>query len=322
MKQIIRLTESDLHKVVKSSVKRILKEINEGTPKQIPFLQRLMGDRWKDEYANLSVSDTSKMIDQELANQKKNQQSNVATEKQIAFIESNKYFPIPSIRQIEGKLTMEDAKTLLDALNPYTYGAFTYYGHSREKKERWLPRLKEVVVPILERYGLTQEAQRVTQYVDDFMGKHNAKLEREKQKKLAQEMEELKSNPSTLRFISTQDERYPEMNTDRISREIYMEGALEKAMGWDIAAVITDGLNITKEDIMQRCMQLRGASYPALVEGYDKPCRAIFWVGYLWGRLDIAGRIVDKDEAYKYVKYAQEHNGKEIEDFDLTIDDK
>ena len=322
MKQIIRLTESDLHKVVKSSVKRILKEINEGTPKQNAFLQRLMGDRWKDEYANLSVPDTSKMIDQELANQKKNQQSNVATEKQIAFIESNKYFPIPSIRQIEGKLTMDDAKTLLDALNPYTYGSYTYYGHSREKKEYWLPRLKEVVVPILEKYGLSQESQRVAKYVDDFMGKHNAKLEREKQKKLAQEMEELKSSPSTLRFISTQDERYPEMNTDRISREIYMEGALERAMGWDIAAVITDGLNITKEDIMQRCMRLGGASYPALVVGYDRPCRAIFWVGYSFNGLDLGGRIVDKDEAYKYVKYAQEHNGKEIEDFDLTIDNK
>lgn len=72
-KKIIRLTESDLHRIVKQSVNRVIRTINEnsfgeGTPKQNAFLKKLMGDRWDDKYSELSVPETSKMIDKELAN--------------------------------------------------------------------------------------------------------------------------------------------------------------------------------------------------------------------------------------------------------------
>ena len=71
MKQRIRLTEGDLHRIVKESVRNILNEM--GTPKQNDFLKKLMGDRWNDKFADLPVPETSKMIDQELANSGKPQ---------------------------------------------------------------------------------------------------------------------------------------------------------------------------------------------------------------------------------------------------------
>ena len=71
-KSLIRMTENDLHTIIKESVMEILKEndMDEmGTQKQNAFLKKLMGDRHKPEYDNLSVADTSKMIDAELNKQ-------------------------------------------------------------------------------------------------------------------------------------------------------------------------------------------------------------------------------------------------------------
>ena len=63
-----KITESRLRNMVRKSVRTVLREsMNEGTPKQNAFLRKLMGDRYKDEYDDLSVADTSKMIDSELA---------------------------------------------------------------------------------------------------------------------------------------------------------------------------------------------------------------------------------------------------------------
>lgn len=61
----IRLTEGELHRIIKESAHMILSEM--GTPKQNSFLRKLMGDRYKDEYDNLSVKDSSDMINQELS---------------------------------------------------------------------------------------------------------------------------------------------------------------------------------------------------------------------------------------------------------------
>jgi hypothetical protein len=75
-KQVIRLTESDLHKIIKESVNKIIKENYdiEGTDKQNALLRKLLGDRWRDEYENLSVQDASSMIEKELANANPNAQ--------------------------------------------------------------------------------------------------------------------------------------------------------------------------------------------------------------------------------------------------------
>ena len=79
MNKVVKLTETDLHNMIIEGVKKVLKE-NEmeemGTPKQNAFLKKLMGDRHKPEYDNLSVADTSKMIDQELKNQSQKNLSN------------------------------------------------------------------------------------------------------------------------------------------------------------------------------------------------------------------------------------------------------
>ena len=66
------MTENDLHTIIKESVMEIIKEngMDEmGTQKQNAFLKKLMGDRYKPEYDNLSVADSSKMIDAELNKQ-------------------------------------------------------------------------------------------------------------------------------------------------------------------------------------------------------------------------------------------------------------
>lgn len=62
MKQTIYLTEADLRNIVRGVINEM------GTPKQNAFLRKLMGNRYKDEYDNLSPKDSSKMIDAELAN--------------------------------------------------------------------------------------------------------------------------------------------------------------------------------------------------------------------------------------------------------------
>ena len=45
MKQIIRLTESDLHRVVKESVKRIIREMDFSTPRARSFLRQAVGNK-------------------------------------------------------------------------------------------------------------------------------------------------------------------------------------------------------------------------------------------------------------------------------------
>ena len=47
MKQIIRLTESDLHRVVKESVKSIIREMDFSTPRARNFLRQAMGNKVK-----------------------------------------------------------------------------------------------------------------------------------------------------------------------------------------------------------------------------------------------------------------------------------
>ena len=45
MKQIIRLTESDLHRVVKESVKRVIREMDFDTPRARNFLRQAIGNK-------------------------------------------------------------------------------------------------------------------------------------------------------------------------------------------------------------------------------------------------------------------------------------
>ena len=111
-----------------------------------------MGDRYKPEYDTLSVTDASDMINRELDAQR-GSQPNGATEKQIDFIASNKYYPIPDIMTVKDKLSKDDASEMIGAINPYQ-GRATYYGNVRTKKEEWLPNMLEVVEPILQKYGL------------------------------------------------------------------------------------------------------------------------------------------------------------------------
>ena len=54
--------------IIRESLRQTLVENGfiEGTPKQNAFLKKLMGDRWKEEYASLGTRETSAMIDKEL----------------------------------------------------------------------------------------------------------------------------------------------------------------------------------------------------------------------------------------------------------------
>ncbi len=307
----IRLTEGDLCRVVKESVKRVLNEM--GTPKQNAFLKSLMGSRYKPEYDKLPVSDTSALISKELAfaNQRANSPVPLTTAKQIDFIKKNKYYAIPTIESISDKLTMEDAKSLVEALNPYANGTFTYYGHSREKKETWLPRMKSVVVPILQKYGLDKEANDVSVYVDTFMEKYHAKIERDKKKAEEKAFAEAKRKPNTLFFVSTHDNNNISSHTvEVLSSNVYMDGILEEAMGWDIAYLCSDMNKLDVEDISKAVLQWKlydgYTSYDAIVLGYDRLCKAVLWPGRdVMGRTSIYGRIVDADDFGKAVSFVK-----------------
>ena len=69
MKKLIRLTESDLHKIVRESVRRIIKEEEEGKGHHIFFQPSEMGDDENEEWdaAGLNIYDFSMVKDDEIA---------------------------------------------------------------------------------------------------------------------------------------------------------------------------------------------------------------------------------------------------------------
>jgi len=303
MKQIFRLTEQD----IKHMLKNVLNEM--GTVRQNAFLKSLMGNRYDPKYDNYSVGDTGKLIQQELDRQKqRNQIPNLATSRQLDFIENNKYFPIPTIRQIDDKLTKDDAAILVTALNPYSNGTYTYYGHTRQRKEEWLPEMKDNVVPILDKYGLTQESDRIKTYVDNFMSKHQAKIDRAQQKQMQQKMQDFQNSPNTLFFISTKDnDNIQQHTTQRIGSNVWMDGKLQDKMNWDIAELATD---LTKQSISEIEKKVDSMAYtclPAIILGYDRPCYAVLWMGVdMMGTTTICGRIVDMDDHSKAYNLAKQ----------------
>lgn len=303
MKKI--LSENELRRLVESAVRNVLNEM--GTPRQNDFLRSLMGDRYQDEYDNLPPQQSSQMIQAELDRQKAERGSHLATQRQLSFIANNKYYPIPTITKIEGQLTKADAGEMITALNPYSNSRYNYYGPVRRRKEQWIPNMKEVVVPLLQKYGLNDEAQTLAQYADEFMTKNNLKQERAKERENKRKWEDLQNNPNTLIFISTQDEaNMREHANARVSTDFYMDGVLEEKMGWDMLNLATDMTQKQLEDI-RKAVQERGILvYPCIVLGYDKPCDAVFWMGYDFARrYDLCGRVVDHSQwhdAYEFAK--------------------
>ena len=317
MKRIIKLQKNEIKNIISESVKRVLNEM--GTPKQNAFLKNLMGSRYDPKYDNYSVSDTGKLIQQEIdrRNSNRNQVGNLASQRQLDFIQNNKYYPIPSITQIANKLTKDDAAKMVTALNPYSNGGYTYYGHVRQRKEDWLPEMKDVVVPILEKYGLQQEAQRISTEVDTFMNKFKAKQDKQQQKLKKEKMDKFMNGQHTLFFISTKDQdNLSQHTTERLSRDIYMDGKLEHEMCWDIAELATDMTKMSINEIQSEVQRTGYNSYQTIVLGYDNPCYTVLWVAFdIMGRQTIAGRIVeetDYSKAYNFAKnnlYKQDNGG-------------
>ena len=310
MKKTIRLTESELKNMIAESVSKTLNEM--GTPKQNAFLQRLMGNRYKPEYDNLPVNKASELIDAELQRQNDERNSGKASPKQIDFIENNKYYSIPSIRTIADSLTKQDANALVSALNPYTNGKYTYYGHARQKKEQWLPQMKEAVVPILEKYGLSQEAQDVVSYVDNFMEKFNAKAEKKAAKEKEERLNRIMNADNTLFFVSTQDEENVKQHEcERLSHELFMDGILESKMHWDIPYLVTDMTKYSMDTIKDYVEQYGVVTFPSIVIGYDGICSCVLWKGFDFAyRPSICGRLVDESESRKAYQFGKENLGK------------
>lgn len=102
MKHTIHLKESDLKRIISESVRRTLNEM--GTIKQNALLRKLTGT---DKYDNLSVSDSSKMIDDLL----KKQPKRLASEKQINFLLKR---GVNWVKDVE--LTSEDASFMISGL--------------------------------------------------------------------------------------------------------------------------------------------------------------------------------------------------------------
>lgn len=307
MKRTIGINESDLKRMISESVKSVLTEM--GTPKQNAFLKSLMGSRYDPKYDNYSVGDTGKLIQQEIdrRNTNRSQIGNLASQRQLDFIQNNKYFSIPSITQIQNRLTKDDAAAMVTALNPYSNGGYTYYGHVRQKKEEWLPEMRDVVVPILEKYGLQQEVQRINSEVDTFMSKFNAKQNRQQEKLKKERMNNFMKGLHTLFFINTQDQiNLNQHNTTRISPNIYIDGILERKIHWDIAELATDLTRVSVSEIVNEVQRNGYTYYQTIVLGYDNPCFTVLWVAFdKMGRQTIAGRIVDENDFTKANTFAK-----------------
>lgn len=64
-KKLIRITENDLHRIIKNSVNRVINEMS--TPKQIELMKKLKGGDYDPSFDNLPVPEASKLIDGELS---------------------------------------------------------------------------------------------------------------------------------------------------------------------------------------------------------------------------------------------------------------
>lgn len=309
MKKTVTLSESELRTLIESTVRGFINEM--GTPRQNNFLRSLMGDRYKPEYDNIPPQQMSQMIQSELDRQKNERGQQLATERQIGFIANNKYYAIPTITSVQDQLTKEDATDMISALNPYSDQRATYYGPIRRRKEEWIPNMKEVVVPLLQKYGLNDEAQALTQYADDFIQRNDAKQERARLRQKQQKWEQLQNDPRTLYFISTHDEENTGAHqTVRISNDLYMDGILEEKMGWDMANLATDLTQKTLDEIQEEVATRRDVmTYPTIVLGYDEPCYTLLWMGYDFAhRYGLCGRIIDQTErreAYDFARGCQ-----------------
>ena len=321
MKKTIRLNESEFRGFVRNLVGETIRSLNEavdeGTPKQNAFLRKLMGDRYKDEYDDMDVRSTSAMIDQELERQRNGSGNNgggerMATPKQIEFLTNNKYYPVQWVNKIADKLTFSDASEMCDQVSPYQ-GNANYYGQIRTRKEIWIPNRTEVLVKMANKYGLPEDAAMEQSVCDQFMGKYNAKIDRERTRReneTRRMFEEEKRN--SIVFVSTQSE---EANSPiPYDYQFYMEGKLEDAMSWDMVGLKPGCEEKFQEFADTARARLEGRGWGAgtyaqrcFVEGYDNRCMLLVWMGiHPTGRRVMGGILCDASEWMEFDKKAKQ----------------
>ena len=308
------LDESKIRRIVKESVKRVLKE---GTQKQNAFLRKLMGDRYLDEYDNLSPRDTSALIDKELQS---TNDTRKATDNQVNFLVNNKYHKLPWVEQIRDRLTFEDASEMCDVVSPYQ-GRRNYHYNIRTRKEDWIPMCVDVTARVARKYGLEDAAAAEEAWLRDFQAENEKKIAREenKRKRIQAEKDAQDMKDAKIVFVSSQDgyddedidapRKYDTVSLYDIGCKIYMHGDLESAMGWDIVDVLK-GYEGELSNMVDYVNQTR--SYTACscrVEGYDKPCRLRLWYGYSDWKSGVIGVLFSRDDRdasnYAYEKSRQ-----------------
>lgn len=106
-----------------------------------------------------------------------------ATQNQITFIASNKYYKVAWVTKVN--ISFEDAEKMCENISPYSDGNCNYYYRIRTKKEIWLPRLLSFLVSMAEKYGVDEYSKEYTEELSKF----NLTLER---KRLREEMKMLR----------------------------------------------------------------------------------------------------------------------------------
>lgn len=180
----------------------------------------------------------------------------MATIKQITFIKTNKYFTLDWVTE---SVTFEDAKTLCEAISPYSDGNANYYYRIRTRKEVWYPRMLETIIKIAPKYGAS-----VSEY-EKLLAEFNAKEEKKRERKHKKMLEELAKRQAEheLYLKRKREQDIAQLiadgailNTNEGNRlyYVYLDGELEHKSGFDL--INTKGLSY--DDILKKSQMYYG----------------------------------------------------------------
>ena len=199
----------------------------------------------------------------------------MATIRQIIFIKTNKYFTLDWVTE---SVTFEDAKTLCEAISPYSDGNENYYYRIRTRKEIWFPRMMETIIKIAPKYGIsTDEYEKL---LAEFILKEERKREREARKR---EREVLKQVQEEKDWLISKGAILNSKDGIRMY-DTYLHGEIEDKAGFDLVYVSNrgnDNLFVPNENTRRVRYEIDGKTYwwyyiKVYVEDLDEIAYIIF----------------------------------------------
>lgn len=219
-------------------------------------------------------------------------ETKMITEKQIAYLNSNKFYQVMWANE---NITMEDAKLLCSAVNPYD-GNPTYWGYKqRTKKEIWLPNLLKLLLAMCEKYSVKKS------YIDQYQAELEQinllitkKKEAEKRKRMriaeAEKRKQIDYLTSNNLVLSTQ--------SGHRLHNVYLDGHLEALNQFDL--VYTPNENLVETAFGVNFIQHTNKYHYQVLHCYVKELDELAFIVYqsvnLFGRKQLIGLVISEKE--------------------------